>query len=731
MPSYVIGTPIDTIAAAEAGGLSSSRTKPSSRLDIALRGPISEAQSQASRRQEVLDERGRPLRFHGAFTGGFSAGYFNTVGSAEGWTPSTFVSSRTKKAERIENTNSTTNNSKTSDIQAFDAIKQYMDAEDEETMGASILVRSSYTSKGAVLPPGDRGDRKRSRDEEESTQQTDLVPKNIGNDSIGIKLLEYCGWRQGQRVGLAFALRRATRGLGGGLGEGLVPRTEEEALTRLACIESERKLEIQQEKYLDDLWKCATSRPPKAKFGVAFDPQSVRQRQSATEQIYASSKQLGNDDSLTKMNHSRLQMSSSALLGRTSSSTSSGGISLLNTLGESALRGSKGQFDASKAIVGNGSSSRRVQQPLYTSRTSGGLLSFDLDDDGDDDAAPYRQPSLLEYDIQSTSGIATGFSASRSRQELLSNHHQQNKDESLSHLPFSSVNSLLTDKNERSTLLVNSALCADGRTPLLGFSLATRHDTKKISFAKSRSPLVPPLNWVPRHEFNTDESDSMNFYSRFGYHINNMNSQVKQESEKTDLDTSSTSTQPSTFTQTGLQSLPKAPNSLVTHSSSTFFDKFSKSNSSKERSLEDEDLKVPANVSFLSRIPKVGSINVRTTTTFLPSKLLLKRFKVSDPFTASERQILSSTVSSSQILPVTMPVTMPVTVSTQSFDSQFTSSHVTFPSQSLPSTSIQKTPPDISSATVAAQKIAATLAPILYHPPRSLFEAIFGSSFNA
>ena len=31
---------------------------------------------------------------HGAFTGGFSAGYFNTVGSKEGWTPSTFVSSR-------------------------------------------------------------------------------------------------------------------------------------------------------------------------------------------------------------------------------------------------------------------------------------------------------------------------------------------------------------------------------------------------------------------------------------------------------------------------------------------------------------------------------------------------------------------------------------------------------------------------------------------------------------
>lgn len=31
----------------------------------------------------VKDSKGR-ARFHGAFTGGFSAGYFNTVGSKEG-----------------------------------------------------------------------------------------------------------------------------------------------------------------------------------------------------------------------------------------------------------------------------------------------------------------------------------------------------------------------------------------------------------------------------------------------------------------------------------------------------------------------------------------------------------------------------------------------------------------------------------------------------------------------
>ena len=41
----------------------------------------------------VRDEQGR-RRFHGAFTGGFSAGYFNTVGSKEGWVPAQFKSSR-------------------------------------------------------------------------------------------------------------------------------------------------------------------------------------------------------------------------------------------------------------------------------------------------------------------------------------------------------------------------------------------------------------------------------------------------------------------------------------------------------------------------------------------------------------------------------------------------------------------------------------------------------------
>ena len=50
--------------------------------------------------QIALDANGK-RRFHGAFTGGFSAGFWNTVGSLEGWKPQTFKSSRLEKAERV------------------------------------------------------------------------------------------------------------------------------------------------------------------------------------------------------------------------------------------------------------------------------------------------------------------------------------------------------------------------------------------------------------------------------------------------------------------------------------------------------------------------------------------------------------------------------------------------------------------------------------------------------
>src|SRR5689334_18549421 len=74
-------------------------------------------------KQEATDERGRK-RFHGAFTGGFSAGYFNTVGTKEGWTPSQFASSRTDRF--------TPSDKQTT---ALNTLESYMDEEDRQNFG--------------------------------------------------------------------------------------------------------------------------------------------------------------------------------------------------------------------------------------------------------------------------------------------------------------------------------------------------------------------------------------------------------------------------------------------------------------------------------------------------------------------------------------------------------------------------------------------------------------------
>ncbi|KAG2212261.1 hypothetical protein INT47_001620 [Mucor saturninus] len=135
-------------------------------------------------KQEARDEQGR-RRFHGAFTGGFSAGYFNTVGSKEGWEPSNFVSSRSARNERKEA-----------------RPEDYMDEEDLEAMaGARKLVA---TEEFDILGGTERELATRKKLESESG---DLLGSSLmgmfgpPKDSVGIRLLRKMGWRPGQGIG--------------------------------------------------------------------------------------------------------------------------------------------------------------------------------------------------------------------------------------------------------------------------------------------------------------------------------------------------------------------------------------------------------------------------------------------------------------------------------------------------------------------------------------------------
>ncbi|KAG6879940.1 hypothetical protein C0992_009298 [Termitomyces sp. T32_za158] len=138
-------------------------------------------------KQEVRDEKGR-RRLHGAFTGGFSAGYFNTVGSKEGWAPSTFVSSRGERAK-----------------QKAARPEDFMDEEDLQELRDSRKLVDTTDEMDFT------GGNKETVDEPEndsitSALQTFLLP--APTDSAGARILKKMGWRMGQGIGPRISLRK-------------------------------------------------------------------------------------------------------------------------------------------------------------------------------------------------------------------------------------------------------------------------------------------------------------------------------------------------------------------------------------------------------------------------------------------------------------------------------------------------------------------------------------------
>ncbi|TFK39732.1 hypothetical protein BDQ12DRAFT_681110 [Crucibulum laeve] len=144
-------------------------------------------------KQEVRDEKGR-RRLHGAFTGGFSAGYFNSVGSKEGWAPATFVSSRSDRAKKKEA-----------------RPEDFMDEEDlQELRESRNLIDTTEEmdflggTKNDVRQQGSSGDPE--QDSIAKALESSLLP--APQDSVGARILKKMGWRLGQGVGPRVSLRQ-------------------------------------------------------------------------------------------------------------------------------------------------------------------------------------------------------------------------------------------------------------------------------------------------------------------------------------------------------------------------------------------------------------------------------------------------------------------------------------------------------------------------------------------
>ncbi|KAF9038570.1 hypothetical protein BJ165DRAFT_1531650 [Panaeolus papilionaceus] len=143
-------------------------------------------------KQEVKDEKGR-RRLHGAFTGGFSAGYFNTVGSKEGWAPSTFVSSRTDrakaKAARPEDFMDE------EDLQDIRDTQKIVDTTEQmDFTGSSTAARHIQGVSNEIKDPLT------------SALESTLLP--TAKESVGAKILMKMGWRIGHGIGKRLSLKK-------------------------------------------------------------------------------------------------------------------------------------------------------------------------------------------------------------------------------------------------------------------------------------------------------------------------------------------------------------------------------------------------------------------------------------------------------------------------------------------------------------------------------------------
>ncbi|KAF9269258.1 hypothetical protein L218DRAFT_994162 [Marasmius fiardii PR-910] len=145
-------------------------------------------------KQEVRDEKGR-RRLHGAFTGGFSAGYFNTVGSKEGWTPSTFVSSRNDRAKKRQTRPEDFMDEE--DLQELEEGRKLVDTTDE--MDLTGGTQAELRRRGVT-------EEETEKDAITTALQAAILPST--KDSAGARILKKMGWRLGQGIGPRVTLRQ-------------------------------------------------------------------------------------------------------------------------------------------------------------------------------------------------------------------------------------------------------------------------------------------------------------------------------------------------------------------------------------------------------------------------------------------------------------------------------------------------------------------------------------------
>ncbi|KAF2536423.1 hypothetical protein F2Q68_00018921 [Brassica cretica] len=160
-----------------------------SRKKKAVAGASGNLRTLPAWKQEVTDEEGR-RRFHGAFTGGYSAGYYNTVGSKEGWAPQSFTSSRKNRAgARRQN------------------ISDFLDEDEKaELEGQSLSASSQFDTFGFTA-----AEHSRKQAEKEHHERPSAIPGPVHDELIAPVSESVDARREARKAFLAFSADENTK----------------------------------------------------------------------------------------------------------------------------------------------------------------------------------------------------------------------------------------------------------------------------------------------------------------------------------------------------------------------------------------------------------------------------------------------------------------------------------------------------------------------------------------
>ncbi len=523
-------------------------------------------------------------RFHGAFTGGFSAGYFNTVGTKEGWKPS-LVKKRDQKLE------------------------DFMDDEDHANWGGPTRLRDEYGTKN--LPPA--GDRDDSAEDKTTSSRTPFLPKSmleISHQTVGPRLLRRLGWREG---GTAIVPENATT-------SGVNNNGDSNSLEHLARVHlSRRKLrKIQLQSTRVQL------PPPKLdKCGLGFEPykdapefQKYRERR----------KQQAKD---------RASYNSRVNVYRISDVADSGNE------GAPSKNHSRDNPDGDYLTY-------ETAEDFVGKRSAAGFAFRDDEDDAyDDDVAIYKNGNKNRGDPSTLpKGLSVGDEYNTEVYEHESSDEDNygnsvaalNKNQNKSAVDVGNIFASWAGTNQPSTAsgpasVPRAALTSDGKLPLEGFVLGDSMDSNKKRYA---GPEMPRDYTIQRHKFGEHENPYVLEAISNAVKLEQKEEKWKQQNTQRQEPIQETSS--SRPLSNNFSTLAEAMKRRFTSSTEAFSSNTGEATTEAPKSLP-AGLHMPKAIEnkedstkpVFAEQPKKDIKISRSTKSFLPNPLVCKRFRVPIP----------------------------------------------------------------------------------------------------